>query len=66
MANFFKSTSKLSIDVETRSAQEKDDQVSVEFDQTITAQGIKPSRASLVATLVKSGPRWKIRRIGPR
>jgi serine/threonine-protein kinase len=67
-SSFFQSIHNLSISIKTTRVQPKGDQISVEFDQTIVADGRQTPRAPLVATLVKnpSGSGWKIEKIGPR
>ena len=63
-ANFFRAKSKVSMAVSQRGVRETGEKVTVDFDQTISADGIPPSPVQLRATLEKVGTQWKITGLG--
>ena len=65
MGAFFSSMKSVSIAISSPEVQKNGDQVEVRFDQVVTANGNSTPKASLLATLVRSGSGWKIQRLGP-
>ena len=66
-ASFFQQMSKVSMSVTPGQVHENGEQLSVEFDQTISADGIPPTSARYVAILGRAGEaRWTIQNLKPR